>query len=187
MRRLQDGQVLAMTDATASACGTPTQLRFSPDGGRLLGWSAGKICVWRTDSAALVAMASEAFTAAALTNTGVVVGRRLSTGRLAVEALSLPGLTRTSIPLELPAAPALTDPGTLVISPTGDSFVAAVQTDKGRSRTLWDGAGTMLVTRPFFEERAVVFSPDGRHVLLGGALDAIVNARTGRSSANSRT
>ncbi len=140
------------------------------------GRSAGAICVWRTDSAALVAMATEAFTAAALTNSSVVVGRRLSTGGLAVEALALPSLTRTTIPVQPAAAPALTDPNTLVISPTGDSFVAIVRTDTDRSLMLWDGAGATLVTRSLGESRPVVFSPDGRHVLLS---DAIVNASTG--------
>ncbi len=157
LRRLQDGQVLVTTDGTGGACGTPTQLGFSPDGSRLLGRSAGAICVWRTDSAALVAMATEAFTAAALTNSSVVVGRRLSTGGLAVEALALPSLTRTTIPVQLAAAPALTDPDTLVISPAGDSFVAVVRTDTDRSLMLWDGAGATLVTRPLGESRPVVF------------------------------
>ena len=60
LRRLQDGQVLAVTDAAAADCGALTELRFSPDGSRLLGWNAGGLCVWRTDSAGLVAMESGA-------------------------------------------------------------------------------------------------------------------------------
>ena len=181
LRRLQDGQVLAMGSAVAGACGTPTQLSFSPDGSRLLGWSGTGICVWGTDTGALVAAVTEAFTTASLTNSGVVVGRRLSTGRLAVEALSLPALTRTAIPLELAAAPASTEPETLVISPTGDRFVALVQRDTGRSLTLWGGGGELLLTRPLTEDRPVVFSPDGRHLLLS---DVIVNARTGAVEGN---
>ncbi len=177
LRRVEDGQVLAMIDATANDCDTPEQLRFSPDGSRLLGRSAGAICVWRTDSAALVATATEAFGAAALTNSNAVVGR-LSTGQLVVEALSLPDLTRTAIPLDLGAAPVVTIVGGLAISPAGDSFVAVVQTatDASLMFALWNGAGTMLATRPFTPDQPLVFSPDGRHVLLSGA---VLNTGTG--------
>ena len=120
---------------------------------------------------------AEAFAAAALTNSTVVVGRRLSTGGWVVETLSLPDLARAAMPVQLTPALGMTLWEGLAISPAGDRFVTTVVVPGYWSVTLWDGTGTMLATRKDTERApTVVFSPDGGHILM---TDTIVNARTG--------
>ena len=131
------------------------------------------ICVWDTETGAVVAKVSEHFLSAVVTNDRIVAANLPTAAtKTAVTFFSLPALTRSVLRLGgLDQGTSAVD--ALLLSPTGDAFAGALTDGLSPWRMiLWSVDGAVAASVPATTKIVdrVAFSPNGRHVLLGSRL-----------------